>query len=50
LAIVKHIMNRHRGGLWVESIEGQGATFTAYFPAAPVKAKPEAAAAQADAG
>jgi two-component system phosphate regulon sensor histidine kinase PhoR len=50
LAIVKHIMNRHRGGLWVESIEGQGATFTAYFPAAPVKAKPEAAAARADVG
>jgi two-component system phosphate regulon sensor histidine kinase PhoR len=32
LAIVKHIANRHRGGLVVESAEGQGTTFTAYFP------------------
>lgn len=34
LAIVKHIMNRHRGGLAVRSAEGEGSTFTAYFPAA----------------
>ncbi|MFC0632819.1 sensor histidine kinase [Brevundimonas balnearis] len=33
LAIVKHIANRHRGGLIVESLPGQGAAFTAYFPA-----------------
>jgi two-component system phosphate regulon sensor histidine kinase PhoR len=33
LAIVKHIMNRHRGGLAVESAEGEGAAFTVYFPA-----------------
>jgi two-component system phosphate regulon sensor histidine kinase PhoR len=32
LAIVKHIMNRHRGGLVVASAEGEGSTFTAYFP------------------
>lgn len=32
LAIAKHIVNRHRGGLFVESVEGEGATFTAYFP------------------
>jgi two-component system phosphate regulon sensor histidine kinase PhoR len=32
LAIVKHIMNRHRGGLVVASAEGDGSTFTAYFP------------------
>jgi len=32
LAIVKHITNRHRGGLSIESVEGQGTTFTAYFP------------------
>jgi two-component system phosphate regulon sensor histidine kinase PhoR len=32
LAIVKHIMNRHRGGLAVASAEGEGSTFTAYFP------------------
>ena len=34
LAIVKHIMNRHRGGLVVSSAEGEGSTFTAYFPMA----------------
>jgi two-component system phosphate regulon sensor histidine kinase PhoR len=34
LAIVKHIMNRHRGGLVVASAEGEGSTFTAYFPTA----------------
>jgi two-component system, OmpR family, phosphate regulon sensor histidine kinase PhoR len=34
LAIVKHIMNRHRGGLVVASAEGEGSTFTAYFPMA----------------
>ena len=33
LASVKHIMNRHGGGLAVESAEGQGAAFTVYFPA-----------------
>ena len=38
LAIVKHIANRHRGGLAVESAEGQGTTFTAYFPQAPAAA------------
>jgi two-component system phosphate regulon sensor histidine kinase PhoR len=35
LAIVKHIMNRHRGGLAVASVEGEGSTFTVYFPMAP---------------
>jgi two-component system phosphate regulon sensor histidine kinase PhoR len=34
LAIVKHIVNRHRGGLAVASAEGQGSTFTVYFPTA----------------
>ncbi len=34
LAIVKHIMNRHRGGLVVASAEGEGSTFTVYFPMA----------------
>jgi two-component system phosphate regulon sensor histidine kinase PhoR len=34
LAIVKHIMNRHRGGLVVASVEGEGSTFTTYFPMA----------------
>ncbi len=32
LAIVKHIANRHRGGLVVESAQGQGSSFTVYFP------------------
>jgi two-component system phosphate regulon sensor histidine kinase PhoR len=32
LAIVKHIANRHRGGVVVESAEGQGTTFSVYFP------------------
>lgn len=31
LSIVKHIVNRHRGGLIVESAPGDGAAFTAYF-------------------
>ncbi len=33
LSLVKHILNRHRGRLAIESVPGQGATFTAYFPA-----------------
>src|SRR5581483_9636808 len=32
LAIVKHITNRHRGALHVESVEGEGATFTVFLP------------------
>jgi two-component system phosphate regulon sensor histidine kinase PhoR len=38
LAIVKHIVNRHRGGFAVESLEGEGTTFTAYFPLTQAKA------------
>jgi two-component system phosphate regulon sensor histidine kinase PhoR len=34
LSLVKHILNRHRGRLVIESLPGQGATFTACFPAA----------------
>lgn len=34
LAIVKHIMARHRGGLAVESLSGQGAAFSVWFAAA----------------
>jgi two-component system phosphate regulon sensor histidine kinase PhoR len=34
LAIAKHVMNRHRGGLTVESAVGCGTAFSAYFPAA----------------
>jgi two-component system phosphate regulon sensor histidine kinase PhoR len=32
LALVKHILNRHRGRLLIESVPGQGATFTACLP------------------
>jgi two-component system phosphate regulon sensor histidine kinase PhoR len=40
LSLVKHILNRHRGRLLIESVPKQGATFTACFP----QAKPPAAA------
>ena len=33
LALVKHILGRHRGRLMIESVYGQGAMFTAVFPA-----------------
>src|SRR3982751_4876552 len=32
LSLVKHILNRHRGRLLIESVPGDGATFTAAFP------------------
>lgn len=32
LSLVKHIVNRHRGRLLIESVPRQGATFTACFP------------------
>lgn len=32
LSLVKHILNRHRGRLLIESVPKQGATFTACFP------------------
>ena len=34
LSLVKHILNRHRGRLLIESVPKQGATFTAAFPQA----------------
>jgi two-component system phosphate regulon sensor histidine kinase PhoR len=34
LALVKHILNRHRGKLAIESVQGHGATFTARLPLA----------------
>ncbi len=33
LALVKHIANRHGGRLTIESVPGQGATFTVHLPA-----------------
>ncbi|MDB5504487.1 MAG: two-component sensor histidine kinase [Tardiphaga sp.] len=38
LSLVKHILNRHRGRLLIESVPKNGATFTAAFPQ--VKAPP----------
>lgn len=35
LSLVKHILNRHRGRLLIESVPGQGATFTACLPTLP---------------
>src|SRR6266851_1113005 len=32
LALVKHILNRHGGRLTIDSLPGQGATFTAHLP------------------
>jgi two-component system, OmpR family, phosphate regulon sensor histidine kinase PhoR len=34
LAIVKSIVDNHRGRIWVESVLGQGSTFTVVFPVA----------------
>jgi len=34
LAIVKHILNRHNGRLQIDSVPGEGSTFTVYLPAA----------------
>ena len=34
LALVKHILNRHGGRLTVESVPGQGATFSVVLPLA----------------
>jgi two-component system phosphate regulon sensor histidine kinase PhoR len=34
LALVKHILNRHGGRLTIDSVLGQGATFTVHLPMA----------------
>jgi two-component system phosphate regulon sensor histidine kinase PhoR len=39
LALVKHILNRHGGRLTIESVAGQGATFTAVLPLAAARSK-----------
>jgi two-component system, OmpR family, phosphate regulon sensor histidine kinase PhoR len=39
LALVKHILNRHGGRLTIESMPGQGATFTAQLPRAALDEK-----------
>jgi len=43
LAIVKHIVNRHQGRLQIESVPGQGSTFTVLLPAFDAK-RPASAA------
>jgi two-component system phosphate regulon sensor histidine kinase PhoR len=40
LSLVKHILNRHRGRLLIESVPKNGATFTACFPQAKPPASP----------
>ena len=40
LSLVKHILNRHRGRLVIESTPGNGATFTAGFPRAGTRPAP----------
>jgi two-component system phosphate regulon sensor histidine kinase PhoR len=44
LALVKHILNRHGGRLTIESVLGQGATFTAHLPMVVAKENPQAVA------
>ena len=34
LAVAKHIVQAHGGEIWVESVEGQGATFSFTLPLA----------------
>jgi len=34
LSLVKHILNRHRGRLVIDSVQGQGATFVTQLPLA----------------
>ncbi len=41
LSLVKHILNRHRGRLLIESVPKHGATFTACFPQAKNTAVPQ---------
>jgi two-component system phosphate regulon sensor histidine kinase PhoR len=37
LAIVKHIVSRHRGQLLIESEENVGTTVSVWLPAAPIQ-------------
>jgi two-component system phosphate regulon sensor histidine kinase PhoR len=41
LAIVKHILNRHQGRLLIESLPGEGSTFTVFLPAVLSPQEPE---------
>ncbi|HEY2446106.1 MAG TPA: ATP-binding protein [Rhizomicrobium sp.] len=44
LAIVKHIVNRHHGRLLIDSVAGEGSTFTVLLPAAPAQGRQALAA------
>jgi two-component system phosphate regulon sensor histidine kinase PhoR len=48
LAIVKHALQRHGGTLQIESVEGQGSTFTCHFPLERLIAVPRSRAALAE--
>jgi len=43
LALVKQIVNRHRGRLQIESVLGQGASFTVRLPLSHVASRAETA-------
>ncbi|MCC6474784.1 MAG: phosphate regulon sensor histidine kinase PhoR [Burkholderiales bacterium] len=49
LAIVKHVLQRHGGWLEIQSVEGQGSTFTCHFPPPRLVASPPATAAPGEA-
>jgi two-component system phosphate regulon sensor histidine kinase PhoR len=49
LAIVKHALQRHGAQLEVQSVEGQGSTFTCHFPTDRVQARTEGVEQRADA-
>jgi two-component system phosphate regulon sensor histidine kinase PhoR len=44
LAIVKHVVQRHGGGFDVQSVVGQGSTFSLFLPALRVRQREEASA------
>jgi two-component system phosphate regulon sensor histidine kinase PhoR len=44
LAIVKHALQRHGGRMDVESVEGEGSTFTCHFPSSRIVARSRTAA------
>ncbi|MGD9766195.1 MAG: ATP-binding protein [Pseudolabrys sp.] len=46
LALVKHILNRHGGRMTIDSIEGNGATFTAHLPILATNTKNQAESAR----